>query len=59
MDEMGKELEHLRKYKIENELHRNRGESIGDLPNKYKDLQAEIKQLQEVSMAEILTCSVN
>nr|ASM47585.1 Rab11 family-interacting protein 3 [Leptochiton asellus] len=47
MDEMGKELELLRKYKIENELHRNRAESVGDLPARYKDLQAEIRQLQE------------
>uniref|UniRef100_A0A0B6ZQZ4 EF-hand domain-containing protein n=1 Tax=Arion vulgaris TaxID=1028688 RepID=A0A0B6ZQZ4_9EUPU len=46
LDEMGKELEELRRYKIEHEGRSPSG-SITELPGRYKDLQNEIHKLKE------------
>lgn len=48
LDEMGKELEELRRYKREHEGKSPRG-SISELPGRYRDLQNEIQKLREVS----------
>ncbi|BFZ18041.1 hypothetical protein BsWGS_21083 [Bradybaena similaris] len=46
LDEMGKELEELRRYKIEHEGRSPSG-SISELPGRYRDLQNEIHKLKE------------
>lgn len=48
LDELGKELEDLRRYKIEHETFQGRKGSVGDLPARYQDLQAELQKLKEV-----------
>ncbi|XP_067671542.1 rab11 family-interacting protein 4-like isoform X2 [Haliotis asinina] len=47
LDELGKELEDLRRYKIEQETFQGRKGSVGDLPARYQDLQAELQKLKE------------
>jgi hypothetical protein len=50
LDELGKELDELRKYKIENEhVNRCRSPSITELPCRYKELESQIKSLKMVS----------
>ncbi|XP_064624961.1 rab11 family-interacting protein 4-like isoform X2 [Lineus longissimus] len=47
LDELGKELDELRKYKIENErANRCRSPSITELPSRYKELETQIKSLK-------------
>lgn len=46
---MGKELEELRRYKIDHEGRSPSG-SISELPGRYRDLQNEIHKLKEVSV---------
>ncbi|XP_048243064.1 rab11 family-interacting protein 4-like isoform X4 [Haliotis rufescens] len=52
LDELGKELEDLRRYKIEHETFQGRKGSVGDLPARYQDLQAELQKLKEMYMDE-------
>lgn len=50
MDELGRELEELRRYKIDVETGvRSPSGSISELPGRYQDLQSEIHKLKEVS----------
>ena len=52
LDELGKELEELRKYKIDQELNqspRPRNNSMADLPGRYQALNSEVNRLKEVS----------
>lgn len=52
LDELGKELEELRKYKIDHELNqspRPRNNSMADLPGRYQALNSEVNRLKEVS----------
>ena len=51
LDELGKELEELRKYKIDVETGvRAPSGSISELPGRYQDLQGEIHKLKEVRL---------
>lgn len=53
LDELGKELEELRKYKIDHELNqspRPRNNSMADLPGRYQALNSEVNRLKEVSI---------
>ncbi|XP_046574524.1 rab11 family-interacting protein 4B-like isoform X2 [Haliotis rubra] len=52
LDELGKELEDLRRYKIEQETFQGRKGSVGDLPARYQDLQTELQKLKEMYMDE-------
>ncbi|XP_012939801.1 rab11 family-interacting protein 4B [Aplysia californica] len=53
LDEMGKELEDLRRYKIDVEAGtRSPSGSISELPGRYHDLQNEIHKLKEVMWSE-------
>ncbi|XP_050394296.1 rab11 family-interacting protein 4A isoform X5 [Patella vulgata] len=45
LDELGKELEELRRFKIEAEL--TQGNNMSELPARYQELQAEVKHLKE------------
>ena len=57
LDELGKELEELRKYKIEIETGaRSPSGSISELPGRYQDLQSEIHKLKEVSHLHSISC---
>ncbi|XP_078317980.1 rab11 family-interacting protein 4A-like isoform X8 [Crassostrea virginica] len=50
LDELGKELEELRKYKIDQELNqspRPRNNSMADLPGRYQALNSEVNRLKE------------
>nr|XP_011454112.2 rab11 family-interacting protein 4B isoform X1 [Crassostrea gigas] len=50
LDELGKELEELRKYKIDHELNqspRPRNNSMADLPGRYQALNSEVNRLKE------------
>ncbi|XP_070185687.1 rab11 family-interacting protein 3-like isoform X3 [Littorina saxatilis] len=53
LDELGKELEELRKYKIEVETGvRSPSGSLAELPGRYQDLQGEIHQLKQTMWEE-------
>nr|XP_022316984.1 rab11 family-interacting protein 4-like isoform X3 [Crassostrea virginica]XP_022316985.1 rab11 family-interacting protein 4-like isoform X3 [Crassostrea virginica] len=50
LDELGKELEELHKYKIDQELnqsHRPRNNSMADLPGRYQAFNSEVNRLKE------------
>lgn len=58
LDELGKELEELRKYKIDHELNqspRPRNNSMADLPGRYQALNSEVNRLKEVSICRVNT----
>lgn len=58
LDELGKELEELRKYKIDHELNqspRPRNNSMADLPGRYQALNSEVNRLKEVSICRVDT----
>jgi dynactin complex subunit len=52
LDELGKELEELRKYKIEHAQasQRPRNNSMAELPSRYQALNTEVNRLKEVSI---------